>query len=58
MKNKKYTFADLDNFNSIDDLPEDAIIVLDDRPRRFDPIKERFVSPNEEGYDDLEDIVF
>ena len=43
----------LDEFDNIDNLPDDAVVKLDDRPKKYDPIKEKIVSPGEPGYDEL-----
>jgi hypothetical protein len=39
---KQYSFSEIKN---IDDLPNDAVIVLDDKPRKFDPTTNRFCRP-------------
>ena len=52
---KEYTMSALENI-SIDNLPDDAVVVLDDRPRKFDEIASKFVRPGEPGYDGLPDI--
>ncbi len=54
--NKKYSLRDIDNI-SFEDLPNDAVIVLDDRARRYDKKNDRFVRPGDPGYDELPDIL-
>lgn len=55
MDEKNYNLSEIDN---IVDLPEDAKIVLDDRPRKYDIQNRRVVSPGEPGYDDLPEIKY
>lgn len=55
IEKKEYTISDLENV-SVDNLPDDAVVVLDDRPRKFDETAGKFVRPGEPGYDDLPDI--
>lgn len=48
----KITLDKLDNTN-IDDLPEDAVIVLDDRTPKRDPETTALVFPNDPRYEEL-----
>ena len=55
MTKKVYSISEIDN---LDDLPDDAIVVLDDRPRKYDEKKNRFVYPDEKGYDELPELQY
>lgn len=46
----------MDEFESLDELPDDAIIVLDDRSFKYDFEKDIIVHPGEPGYDDLPEM--
>ena len=47
---KKYTFAEI---NDIKDLSDGDVVVLDDRPPKFDEEKGILIRPGESGYDEL-----
>ncbi len=51
---KKYSLRELDDFEKI---PEDAIIVLDDRSYKYDEINDKIVRPGESGYDELPELI-
>ena len=57
MSKTKYNLFEIDNID-INDLPEDAEIVLDDRPRKYDIQNRRIVNPGDPGYDDLPEIKY
>lgn len=56
MKNKRN--ISMKEFDNLDDLSEDVNIILDDRPRKFDLETGKFVSPDEEKYNDLPNIEY
>lgn len=47
------TIYQMDEFESLDELPDDAVVKMDDRPKKYDVINEKIVSPGEPGYDKL-----
>ncbi len=51
---RKYSLKDIDN---IDNLPEDEVIVLDDRGYRYDEVNDRLVRPGEAGYEELPELI-
>ena len=55
MNNNKYNLSEIEN---IEDLPEDAEVVLDDKPRKYDIKNRKIVKHGEPGYDDLPEIKY
>lgn len=55
MSNKEFFFSDIDD---LDVLSDDDVIKFDDRSRKFDTKRNCFVSPHDEGYDDLPELEY
>ncbi len=50
---KEYNMKDISN---IEELPENARIILDDRVYRYDKVNDRIVRPGEQGYEELPEL--
>ena len=50
------TIYQMDEFENLDELPDDAVVVLDDRSFKYDFVKDRIVYPGEPGYEDLPEL--